>query len=66
LVAATVGPLNHQMRFAAVPLAPHDGDHLARQRMMRRGDANPFDVSAMRLLSLMAGVSPATSVDHCS
>src|SRR5689334_10386747 len=61
LVAATIGPLNHQMRFAAVPLAPHDGDHLPCERMMPRGDANPFDVSATRLLSLMAGVASFTS-----
>jgi hypothetical protein len=44
------------MRLALVALAPHHGHELACQRMMGRDDPHAFDVTRMRLLSLMAGV----------
>jgi hypothetical protein len=61
----TVGPLDHQMRFALVPLAPHHGHPLACQRVVCRDDPYAFDVAGTRLLSLMAGVRAATSAAAC-
>ena len=61
LPAAAIGPLDDQVRFPAAPLATHDGDQLPGQRVMRRRDADAFDVTGINLLSLLAGVPSATS-----
>jgi len=50
------------MGGAVVPLAPNHPDQLPRQRMVRRRDPDPFDVTRRRLLSLVAAVASATSV----
>jgi hypothetical protein len=51
-----VGPLDDQVRFAAVPRAAHDRDQPAGQGVMRRGDPDAFDLPGAHLLSLSAGV----------
>jgi hypothetical protein len=56
LPAAAVGPLDDQVRFTVVALAAHHGDPLPGQGVMRRGDADAFDVPGRNLLSLLVGV----------
>jgi hypothetical protein len=55
-LAPAVRPLDHQVGFALMSLAPHHHDQPPRQRMVRRCDPHPFDVTGMRLLSLSADV----------
>jgi hypothetical protein len=51
-----VEPLDHQMGGALVPLAPNHPDHLSHQRVVRRRDPNPFDVTRRGLLNMAVGV----------
>ena len=60
-LAPAVRPFNHQVGFTLVPLAPHHHDQPLRQRMVRRRDPHPFDVTRTKLLSLSAGVAVSTS-----
>jgi hypothetical protein len=55
-----VGPLDDQVGFAAVPLAADDRNQPAGQGVMRRGDPDAFDLPGTHLLTLLAGVTPAT------
>jgi hypothetical protein len=55
-LSPAVGPFDHQMGFALVPLVAHHQDHLPRQGMVRRRDLHPLDVTGTRLLSLAVSV----------
>jgi hypothetical protein len=55
-LAPSVGPLDHQMGGTLMPLASDHPHQLPYQRMMRRRNPNPFDVTGSGLLSLMAAV----------
>ncbi|WP_222128247.1 hypothetical protein, partial [Roseomonas gilardii] len=53
---AAIETLDDQMRFTAVPLAPHHHDHLTGQRMVPCRDPYPFDVATRRPISMSAVV----------
>jgi hypothetical protein len=55
-LATPVWPLDHQMGRALVPLAPDHPDQPPRQRMVRRRNPDPFDVTGIQLLSLLVAV----------
>jgi hypothetical protein len=61
-LAPSVGALDHQMGGTLMPLASDHPHQLLYQRMMRRRNPNPFDVTGRRLLSLMVAVAAVTSV----
>jgi len=54
-LSASVEALDHKLRFALAPQAPHHRDPLTRQRVMRRRHPNALEVTGIALLSLMAG-----------
>jgi hypothetical protein len=61
LAPDAIKALDDQMKFTAVALAAHDGNPSPGERMMCRGDTHAFDVPGRNLLSLLVGVTPATS-----
>ena len=50
------GPLDHQVGRALVPLAPNHTDQLPRQRVVRRRDPNPFDMTRRGLVTMAVAV----------
>ena len=51
----SIETLNHKVRLARVPQAPHHPGHLAEQRVMHCRNPHPFDRPAMNLISMMVG-----------
>jgi hypothetical protein len=55
-LAPPVRSLDYQMGSTLMALAPDHPHQLSCQRMMRRRNPNPFDVTGRGLLSLMVAV----------
>jgi hypothetical protein len=53
------------MGGALVTLSPDHPDHLSHQRVVRRSDPNPFDVTRRGLLNMAVAVPSATSAARC-
>ena len=51
-----VGPLDHEVGRALVPLAPDHPDKPPGERVVRRRDPHTFDVAGMTLISVLAVV----------
>ena len=54
--APAVGPFDHEVDLALVPLAPNHPDQPSREGMVRRRHPNPFYMAGTKLLSLSVGV----------